>query len=86
MDKDIREMTLGMENKLPTFLKYDLEGYRGFGVTEFPLIFDEVDNKVIGCYCNDEAGCALASEIGDTKEEVVEKLFKTLKRDGYIGK
>ena len=72
------------ENKLPTFLKYDLEGYRGFGITEFPLIFNEVDNKVIGSYCNDKAGYALATEIGDTKEEVVEKLFKTLKAEGYL--
>lgn len=75
-----------MENKLPTFLKYDLEGYRGFGVMEFPLIFIEVDNKVIGSYCNDKAGYALATEIGNTKEEVVEKLFKRLKTYGYIRK
>lgn len=68
-----------MENKLPAFLKKDLEGYRGFGVTEFPLIFIEVDNKVIGSYCSDKAGYALATEIGNTKEEVVEKLFKCLK-------
>ena len=73
-----------MENKLPTFLKYDLEGYRGFGITEFPLIFKEVNNKVIGSYWNDKAGYALATEIGNTKEEVVEKLFKTLKAEGYL--
>ena len=72
------------KNKLPTFLKYDLEGYRGFGVTEFPLIFNEVDNKVIGSYCNDKAGYGLATEIGNTKEEVVQLLYKALKRDGYV--
>ncbi len=73
-----------IENKLPKFLMYDLEGYRGCGVTEFPLIFHEVDNKVIGSYCNDKAGYALETEIGDTKEEVVQMLYKALKRDGYI--
>lgn len=72
-----------MEDKLPTFLKYDLEGYRGFGVTEFPLIFNEVDNKVIGSYCNDKAGYGLLTEVGSTKEEVVDKLFKRLKIYGY---
>ena len=75
-----------MEDKLPEFLIKDLEGFRGFDVTKFPLIFDEVDGKVIGSYCNDKAGCALATEVGDTKEEVVEKLFKTLKTYGYIKK
>ena len=75
-----------IENKLPAFLIYDLEGYRGFDVTEFPLTFNEVDNKVIGSYCNEKAGCALLTEVGDTKEEVVEKLFKSLKTYGYIGK
>ena len=75
-----------MENKLPKFLKYDLEGYRGFGVTEFPLTFIEVDNEVIGSYSNDKAGFALVTEIGNTKDEVVEKLFKTLKMYGFIGK
>ena len=73
-----------MEDKIPPFLRYDLEGYRGFGVTKFPLIFHEVDNKVIGSYCNDRAGYALATEVGDTKEEDVEKLFKTLKIYGYV--
>lgn len=73
-----------MENKLPKFLMYDLEGYRGCGVTKFPLIFHEVDNKVIGSYCNDGAGYALETEIGNTKEEVVQMLYKALKRDGYI--
>ena len=73
-----------IENKLPKFLKYDLKGYRGCGVTIFPLAFKEVDNKVIGSYCNDGAGYGLAVEIGNTKEEVVEKLFKTLKREGYV--
>ena len=73
-----------MEDKIPPFLRYDLEGYRGFGVTKFPLIFHEVDNKVIGSYCNDRTGYALATEVGDTKEEVVEKLFKTLKIYGYV--
>lgn len=73
-----------IENKLPKFLMYDLEGYRGCGVTKFPLVFKEVDNKVIGSYCNDGAGYGLAVEVGDTKEEVVEMLFKSLKRDGYI--
>ena len=47
---------------------------------------NEVDNKVIGSYCNDKAGYALATEVGNTKEEVVEKLFKTLKMEGYIEK
>lgn len=74
-----------MEDKLPAYLIYDLEGYRGFGVTKFPLIFDEVDGKVIGSYCNDDAGYALETEVGDTKEEVVEKLFKALKTYGYVG-
>ena len=73
-----------MENKLPTFLKYDLEGYRGFGVTEFPLIFNEVDNKVIGSYCNAKAGYALATELDNTKEEAVEKSSKPSKMEGYI--
>lgn len=73
-----------MEDKLPPFLRYDLEGYRGCGVTKFPLIFHEVDNKVIGSYCNDKAVYALATEVGNTKEEVVEKLFKTLKIYGYV--
>ena len=75
-----------MEDKLPEFLMKDLEGFRGFDVTKFPLTFNEVDGKVIGSYCNDKAGCALATEVGDTKEEVVEKLFKTLKMEGYIEK
>lgn len=74
-----------MKDKLPAFLMEDLEGFRGFDVTEFPLIFTEVDNKVIGSYCNEKAGCALATEVGDTKEEVVEKLFKALKTYGYVG-
>lgn len=73
-----------IENKLPTFLKYDLEDYRGYGVTKFSLVFKEVDNKVIGSYCNDKVGYALATEVGNTKEEVVEKLFKTLKIEGYV--
>ena len=73
-----------IEDKLPPFLRYDLEGYRGFGVTKFPLIFHEVDNKVIGSYCNDKAGYALATEVGNTKEEVIGKLFKTLKMYGYV--
>lgn len=72
------------ENKLPTFLMYDLEGYRGCGVTKFPLFFIEVDNKVIGSYCSHKAGYALETEIGDTKEEVVQMLYKALKRDGYV--
>lgn len=37
-------------------------------------------------YCNGKVGYALATEIGDTKEEVVEMLFKRLKTYGYIGK
>ena len=73
-----------MEDKLPEFLMKDLEGFRGFDVTKFPLTFNEVDGKVIGSYCNDKAGCALATEVGDTKEEVVEKLFKSLKTYGYL--
>lgn len=67
-----------MESKLPKFLMYDLEGYRGCGVTKFPLVFKEVDNKVIGSYSNDDVEYALATEVGDTKEEVVDKLLKSL--------
>ena len=73
-----------IENKLPEFLIYDLEGYRGFDVTKFPLTFNEVDGKIIGSYCSEPAGYALLTEVGDTKEEVVEKLFKGLKTYGYF--
>ena len=73
-----------MENKLPEFLIEDLDGYRGFGITKFPLVFNEVNNKVIGSYCNDKAEYALLTEIGSTKEEVIDKLFKRLKIYGYV--
>ena len=73
-----------MDKRLPLIIKYDLEGYRGCGVTEFPLSFREIDGKIIGSYSNDNVEYALATEIGNTKEEVIEMLFKSLKRDGYI--
>lgn len=63
---------------------FDLEGFRGCGVTKFPLTFRVIDNRVIGSYSNDKAGYALETEIGSTKEEVVEKLFKALKIDGFV--
>lgn len=73
-----------MDNRLPLIINYDLQGYRGFGVTEFPLSFRVIDGKIIGSYSNDKAGYALYTEIGSTKEEVIEMLFKSLKKDGFI--
>ena len=45
-----------MDNRIPLIINYDLEGYRGCGVTEFPLSFRVIDGKVIGSYSNDKAG------------------------------
>ena len=68
-------------NKIPSYIDYDLDGFRGFGMTRFPLIFKELNNQVVGSYCNDKAGYALYTEWGNTKEEVINKLYNKIKSE-----
>jgi len=70
--------------KLPNVLKYDLCGLRGCYMTKFPLVIEKKDGKFIGTYCNHLAMYSLACEIGDTEEEVVSRLYNTLKKYKYI--
>lgn len=73
-----------MEKKLPSYIVYDLEGYRGFGIVKFPLCIKKVDNFIVGSYAHDGAGYGLYTEVGCSREEVVDKLYKKLVYDGYI--
>ena len=59
-----------MDNRIPLIINYDLEGYRGCGLTEFPLSFRVIDGKVIGSYSNDGAGYALFTEKVDLEGNV----------------
>lgn len=67
------------EVKLPKYIEYDLEGYRGFGVVRFPLILREINGKWIGAYAYDDAEYALAAAWGDTRKEVEDEMIKQLK-------
>lgn len=69
----------GGQYLLPKVLKYDLDGYRGFGVVDFPLRIEEKFGEFVGHYSNDEADYSLACVWGKTKEEVIEKLYNQLK-------
>ena len=73
-----------MEKKLPLHIEYDLQGYRGFGLTEFDLGFKELTNEFVGYYSNDKAEYALYVEFGKTKEEVSNMLYNDLVKDKYI--
>ena len=68
------------ELRLPKTLKYDLEGFRGFELTTFPLTIEEKCGKVVGHYTNEKAGYTLHCVWGDTIEDVVEGLSKELKQ------
>ena len=72
------------EVKLPKYIDYDLEGYRGFGVVRFPLILREINGKWIGAYACDKAEYALAAAWGDTRKEVEDELLRQLKMDRLL--
>lgn len=67
------------EVKLPKYIDYDLEGYRGFGVVRFPLAIQEINGKRVGSYAYDKAEYALAVAWGDTRKEVEDKMISQLK-------
>ncbi len=75
-----------MEKKLPSVLTYDLEGFRGFGITDFPLTFIDHHDVIVGSYCNDKAGYALYTEVGETKEDVIAKLYEKIAADKIFSK
>lgn len=70
---------------LPKTIKYDLEGYRGYGEVDFQLeIIKYADGRVGGFYLHHGAEYGVYAEICDSEEEVREKLAHLLKIDGYI--
>lgn len=72
------------EVKLPKYIDYDLEGYRGFGVVRFPLAIREINGKWVGSYAYDKAEYALAAAWGDTRKEVEDELLRQLKMDRLL--
>ena len=72
------------EVKLPKYIDYDLEGYRGCGVVRFPLVIQEKNDKWVGSYAYDDAEYALAVAWGDTRKEVEDELLRQLKMDRLL--
>ena len=79
-NKIIMEKEERIQVTLPPYIDYDLEGFRGFGMTRFPLVFEEKCGKIVGSYCNDKAGYALYTEWGETKWEVINKLYDKINK------
>lgn len=72
-----------MEN-LPKHIRYDLEGYRGFGIVKMPLVLWHYNNgKVSASYSWDAAEYCPYLAFGDTEEEAKRELLKQLKMDKY---
>lgn len=69
---------------LPKEIRYDLEGFRGFGLTFFPLIVEKRGDQFVASYCHDKAGYALGTAWGNTKTEAKQKLAEQLQKEGYL--
>ena len=64
--------------ELPKYIKYDLCGYRGYGIVTLPLVIEKREDRYVGHYSHDGAEISLITEWGETESEVYEKMEKTL--------
>lgn len=72
--------------ELPKFLTVDLEGYRGYGILQLPLVIEEKCGKWVAAYSHDGAqyckavcwGCSKAEVVTNMKKELITKKIKQL--------
>ena len=64
--------------KLPKYIKYDLCGYRGYGIVTLPLVIEKRGDRYVGHYSHNGAEFSLITEWGETENDVYEKMKNKL--------